>query len=217
MATCLAIVPGTNRAKAHANAILEARYPGEEGGTAIAETLAGINNPAGRLPVTFYKGVEQLPDSADYSMQNRTYRSFSGEPLYPFGFGLSYSRFEYNGLKLSTRNLKAGDSLHVEVDVRNSSKISGDEIVQVYLNFPPMAGAPLRALRGFQRIHLVAGKSRHLRFVLDPRDLSFVNEAGARSMSTGRYVVTVGGGQPGMASASAQAAFQINGEWALPE
>jgi len=206
-----------NWAKAHANAILEAWYPGEEGGTAIAETLAGINNPAGRLPVTFYKGVEQLPDFADYSMQNRTYRYFSGEPLYPFGFGLSYSRFEYNGLKLSTRNLKAGDSLDVEVDVRNSSKISGDEVVQVYLNFPPMAGAPLRALRGFQRIHLVAGKSRHLRFMLDPRDLSFVNEAGARLMSTGRYVVTVGGGQPGMATTSAQAAFQINGEWALPE
>jgi beta-glucosidase len=206
-----------NWAKEHANAILEAWYPGEEGGTAIAETLAGINNPAGRLPVTFYKGIEQLPAFADYSMKNRTYRYFHGEPLYPFGFGLSYSRFEYNGLKLSAENLSAGESLELEVDVRNNSKIPGDEIVQSYLDFPPMPGAPLRALRGFQRIHLAAGESRRVRFKLSPRDLSFVNEAGVRSMSAGRYVVTLGGSQPGMPPTQPQAAFQINGESILPE
>jgi beta-glucosidase len=206
-----------NWAKEHANAILEAWYPGEEGGTAIAETLAGINNPAGRLPVTFYKGIEQLPAFADYSMKNRTYRYFHGEPLYPFGFGLSYSRFEYKGLKLSAENLSAGESLELEVDVRNNSKIPGDEIVQSYLDFPPMPGAPLRALRGFQRIHLAAGESRRVRFKLSPRDLSFVNEAGVRSMSAGRYVVTLGGSQPGMPPTQPQATFQINGESILPE
>jgi len=206
-----------NWAKGHANAILEAWYPGEEGGTAVAETLSGLNNPAGRLPITFYRGVEQLPAFGDYSMQNRTYRYFHDEPLYPFGFGLSYSRFEYHGLMLSTENLSAGESLQVEVDVRNSSQIPGDEIVQVYLNFPPIAGAPLRALRGFRRIHLAAGESRHLRFLLDPRDLSFVNQAGVRSMNAGKYLVTVGGGLPDMVLTNAQAAFQINGGWILPE
>ena len=206
-----------NWASEHANAILEACYPGEEGGIAIAETLAGTNNPAGRLPVTFYKGTDQLPAFDDYSMQNRTYRYFQGEPLYPFGFGLSYSRFEYNGLKLSTENLSAGESLEVEVDVRNSSQIPGDEIIQAYLDFPPIPGAPLRALRAFERIHLAACESRHVRLKLTPRDLSYVNPTGVRLMNTGRYVVTIGGGQPGTLPTQPQAAFQINGESILPE
>src|SRR3984957_4487062 len=110
-----------NWANENANAILDAWYSGEEGGTAIAQTLAGVNNPAGRLPVTFYKGVEQLPPFEDYSMKNRTYRYFEGQPLYPFGFGLSYSKFAYSDLKLSTEQLNAGDSLSAEADVKNIS------------------------------------------------------------------------------------------------
>ena len=206
-----------NWANEHANAILEAWYAGEEGGTAIAETLAGVNNPAGRLPVTFYKGVEQLPPFEDYAMSNRTYRYFSGTPLYPFGYGLSYSKFSYSGLKLSSDQPKAGDPLVVEVDVRNASEKDGDEVTELYLTFPKLAGAPLRALRGFSRVHVGAGESRHLKMTLDPRDLSYVNESGDRLVGAGDYTVTVGGGQPGTPAAQVESHFSIQGEMRLPE
>jgi beta-glucosidase len=206
-----------NWANDHANAILDAWYSGEEGGTAIAQTLAGINNPAGRLPVTFYKGVEQLPEFEDYSMKNRTYRYFSGEPLYPFGYGLSYSTFEYSGLKLWSSELQAGDPLTVEVDVKNKSKRAGDEVVELYLNFPKTPGAPLRALRAFRRIHLNAGEQQNVKFVLQPRDLSYVNDAGDRLVAAGTYVITVGGGQPGTTAAKADGHLSIRGEQKLPE
>ncbi len=203
-------------ASEHANAILQAWYPGEEGGVAIAQTLAGENNPAGRLPVTFYKGVEQLPDFTDYSMANRTYRYFSGEPLYPFGFGLSYSTFAYSGLELSSRTIAAGEPLQLKVDVMNTSARDGDEVVQVYLRFPKLAGAPRHALRGFSRVHLRAGESRSVRFDLGDRDLSFVDEAGARKVGAGAYGISVGGGQPGRAAPFAEADFTITGERVLP-
>jgi len=205
-----------NWANDHASAILEAWYAGEEGGTAIAETLAGGNNPAGRLPVTFYKGVEQLPPFDDYALKNRTYRYFTGQPLYPFGYGLSYSTFTYSGLKLN-QTLQAGDPLAVEVDVKNTSQRTGDETVELYLGFPKLAGAPLRALRAFTRIHLDAGEQRHLTLNLPPRDLSYVNEAGDRLISAGDYVVTVGGGQPGTTAAQAESRLSIHGEQQLPE
>jgi len=206
-----------NWADDHANAILEAWYPGEEGGTAIAQTLAGANNPAGRLPITFYKGVEQLPDFEDYSMKNRTYRYFTGTPLYPFGYGLSYSKFEFSGLKLSNPQLPAGDSLDVDVDLRNTSQQAGDEVVELYLTFPKLPGAPLRALRGFTRVHLEGGEQRHVRLQLQPRDLSYVNEAGDRLISAGDYLITVGGGQPGTPAAKADAHLTICGQEKLPE
>jgi beta-glucosidase len=207
-----------NWAAEHANAIVEAWYSGEEGGAAIAETLAGVNNPAGRLPVTFYKGVEQLPDFTDYSMKARTYRYFQGQPLYPFGFGLSYSKFEYGNVKLSgTPSIDAGSLLHVEADVKNVSGPAGDEVVQVYLTFPPLPGAPIRALRGFQRVHIEAGATRHVQFTLEPRDLSMVNEAGDRVVAAGSYRLSVGGGQPGTSAAVATAEFTIAGEQKLPE
>jgi len=206
-----------NWANDHANAILDAWYAGEEGGTAIAQTLAGVNNPAGRLPVTFYKGVEQLPDFEDYSMKSRTYRYFAGRPLYPFGFGLSYSNFEYSNLKLSNPKLQAGNPLTVEVDVRNTGKLRGDEVVEVYLTFPKVPGAPLRALRGFTRVHLDAAEQRHIALQLQPRDLSYVNEAGDRLVSSGDYVITVGGGQPGTAAEHVEAHLVISGEQKLPE
>jgi beta-glucosidase len=206
-----------NWANDHANAILEAWYSGEEGGTAIAQTLAGINNPGGRLPVTFYKGVEQLPEFEDYAMKNRTYRYFGGQPLYPFGYGLSYSKFEYNNLKLSNPELDPGSPLIVDVDVKNTSQRAGDEVVELYVNFPKLAGAPLRALRGFTRIHVGAGEVRHVKLTLQPRDLSFVNGAGDRMVAAGEYVITAGGGQPGTAAAQADARLTIRGEQKLPE
>jgi len=206
-----------NWANDHANAILDAWYSGEEGGTAIAETLAGVNNPAGRLPVTFYKGTEQLPEFEDYNMKNRTYRYFTGEPLYPFGYGMSYSTYEYSGLKLSNSPLQAGSPVDVDVDVKNASKRDGDEVVQVYISFPKLAGAPLKALRGFTRVHLKAGEQQHVKLTLSPRDLSYVNEAGDRFVSTGDYLITVGGGQPGTQAAHAETHLAIQGEQKLPE
>jgi beta-glucosidase len=206
-----------NWANDHANAIVDAWYSGEEGGTAIAQTLAGINNPGGRLPVTFYKGVEQLPEFEDYTMKNRTYRYFSGQPLYPFGYGLSYSKFEYSNLKLSSLELEAGSPLTVDVDVKNLSPRAGDEVVELYVSFPKVPGAPLRALRGCQRIHVDAGKLQHVKLTLQPRDLSYVNEAGNRMVGAGDYVITTGGGQPGTGAAHTDAKLIIRGEQKLPE
>ena len=206
-----------NWANDHANAILDAWYSGEEGGTAIAQTLAGENNPAGRLPVTFYKGTEQLPDFEDYSMKNRTYRYFTGQPLYPFGYGLSYSNFEYSGIKLSSPELQAGNPLDVDIDVKNTGKRDGDEVVELYISFPKIAGAPMKALRGFTRVHVKAGEQQHARLTLSPRDLSYVNEAGDRFVGSGDYLITVGGGQPGTDAAHAEAHLTVQGEQKLPE
>ena len=157
-----------NWAKDHANAILESWYAGEEGGAAIAETISGKNNPAGRLPVTFYTGVNQLPPFEDYAMKNRTYRYFDGTPLYPFGYGLSYTTFSFSDLKLSTSSLNAGDPLNVEATVTNKGKIPGDEVAELYLSFPKVPGAPNIALRGFQRVHLDPGASQKLQFTSRP-------------------------------------------------
>jgi beta-glucosidase len=206
-----------NWAKEHADAIVDGWYSGEEGGTAVAQTLAGTNNPAGRLAVTFYKGVDQLPAFEDYAMKNRTYRYFPGQPLYPFGYGLSYSKFEYDNLKLSSAALKAGDSLSVDADVRNTSPREGDEVVELYLSFPSSPVAPRCALRGFRRIHIGAGGTQHVHFLLDARDLSEVNEKGDRIVAGGAYRVIVGGGQPGTAAPQAEAGFKIKGKRPLPD
>jgi beta-glucosidase len=206
-----------NWANQHASAIVDAWYSGEEGGTAIAQVLAGTYNPAGRLPVTFYKSVEQLPEFDDYSMKNRTYRYFTGEPLYGFGHGLSYTTFEYGGMKLSNASLPAGEPLDVEVDVKNTGKHDGDEVAELYISFPKLPGAPLKALRGFSRVHVKAGEQKHVKLALTPRDLSYVNEAGDRFVSTGDYLITVGGGQPGSGAPHAEAHLMIQGEQKLPE
>jgi beta-glucosidase len=206
-----------NWAEQNANAILEAWYSGEEGGTAIAETLTGKNNPAGRLPVTFYKSVDQLPAFEDYAMKNRTYRYFIGTPLYPFGYGLSYSKFSYSGLRLSRNKLQAGDTLGASVEVTNTSARDGDEIVELYLQFPDVPGAPHVALRGFQRVHLSGGEHKRVRFTLSARDLSIVEESGQRIVAPGSYRIIVGGGQPGTASPLVSSPFVVRGEQQLPD
>ena len=208
---------GVNWEKAHANAILEAWYSGEEGGAAIAETLSGKNNPAGRLPVTFYKDVHQLPHFEDYSMKGRTYRYFEGEPLWPFGYGLSYTTFSYSDLTLPSATINAGDPLDASVNVTNTGKVAGDEVVQLYLKFPDVAGAPIRALRGFQRVHLEPGASQKVEFHLSPRDLSMVTDLGDIIVAQGKYTVSVGGGQPGTGAPSVSGNFEVNGQLMLPE
>jgi len=206
-----------NWEKEHASAILESWYSGEEGGTAIAETLSGKNNPAGRLPVTFYTGIDQLPHFEDYSMGNRTYRYFHGKPLYPFGHGLSYTTFAYSNLSLPKNALENGQSLQAEVTVANTGKVAGDEVVQLYLSFPSMAGAPLRALRGFKRIHLNAGQEERVSFDLSPRDLGMVSEAGEPMIAEGKYTVSIGGGQPDTGAPAIAGSFEVKTRVALPE
>jgi beta-glucosidase len=201
-----------NWAEEHAAAILDAWYPGEEGGTAIAETLAGDNNPGGRLPITFYSSLDQLPPFEDYSMQNRTYRYFHGKPLYVFGYGLSYSSFSYSNFMLSSESVEAGQSLTVQVDVRNASEIAGDEVVELYIEYPPSVSAPIRALKGFSRVHLVPSETRHVTFTLGPRDLSLVTEKGEHVVEPGIYTVLVSGSQPATGAAGVQARFRITGE-----
>jgi beta-glucosidase len=205
-----------NWAKEHANAILDAWYPGEEGGAAVAQTLSGKNNPAGRLPVTFYTGVSQLPPFDDYSMQGRTYRYFTGTPLYPFGYGLSYTKFSYSGLTVPA-TVTAGSPLVVEVTVKNIGLRTGDEVVQLYLSFPDIPGAPLKALRGFKRVHLEAGSSLRVRFELNSRDMSMVTEAGEPIVAQGKYTVSVGGGQPNTGAPAATGRFKVQGTIMLPE
>jgi beta-glucosidase len=160
---------------AHANAILQSWYPGQQGGNAVAETLLGINNPAGRLPVTFYRGTEDLPDFNNYEMANRTYKYFKGAPLYPFGHGLSYTSFAYS--KMSVKK-DANGVLHVSVQVKNTGKMDGDEVVQLYA-VAPESSSPreCEALCGFERIHLKAGESRKVTFTIAPADLRRWSEA----------------------------------------
>jgi len=208
---------GVNWEKAHANAVLESWYSGEEGGAAIAETLSGKNNPAGRLPVTFYKDVHQLPHFEDYSMKGRTYRYFEGEPLWPFGYGLSYTTFGYANLSLPNTPFSAGDPLDASVTVTNTGKLAGDEVVQLYLKFPDVPGAPIRALRGFQRVHLEPGASQKVEFHLNPRDLNMVTEAGDIIVPQGKYTLSVGGGQPGTGAPSSSGDFEIKGQVILSE
>ncbi len=204
-----------NWANEHAAAILEAWYPGEEGGTAVADLLSGDYNPSGRLPVTFYKSLAQLPPYASYSMFGRTYRYSAEQPLYPFGFGLSYSSFSYSDLAVSDLadspksdgvglplpppdfTQTAGDApVYVSVRVKNNSTISGDEVVQLYISHPGVDGAPLHALAGFKRIHLEAGSFQFLSFVLTPRELSIVDPSGHRLVPAGPVEIWIGGCQP---------------------
>ena len=208
---------GVNWEKAHAAAILESWYSGEEGGSAIAQTLSGKNNPAGRLPVTFYKDAKQLPSFEDYSMQGRTYRYFRGEPLWPFGYGLSYTKFQYGALTVPQAPINAGDPLNLAVTVTNTGAVAGDEVVQLYLKFPDVPGAPVRALRGFQRIHLAPAASQKVEFHLERRDLSMVTDSGDIIVAQGQYTVSVGGGQPDTGAAGSAARFSVAGQLTLPE
>jgi beta-glucosidase len=185
-----------NWVQQQASAILEAWYPGEEGGTAVADILSGDFNPAGRLPVTFYKSVAQLPPFGSYGMRGRTYRYFTEQPLYPFGFGLSFSSFSYSGAKVSADQIPADSLVSLSVRVTNTSSVPGDEVVQLYLSHPGVDGAPIRSLAGFQRIHLAASASQDVSFTLRDRDLSLVDENGVRRIIPGPVDVWIGGGQP---------------------
>lgn len=181
-------------------AILNAWYGGQHAGTAIADVLFGDYNPAGRLPVTFYASDKDLPDFNSYDMKGRTYRYFTGKPLYPFGYGLSYSSFNYDGFTLPATHTK-GKSLKVQVRVTNTGSREGEEVVQLYVTHTGKTEtAPLRALKGFQRIKLKAGASATVQFTLSPNMLSVVNKDGKLVQPTERVQISVGGGQPNVAN-----------------
>jgi beta-glucosidase len=203
-----------NWAAHSADAILEAWYPGEEGGTAIAETLAGGNNPAGRLPLTFYASTDQLPAFEDYSMAHRTYRYFDGKPLYPFGYGLSYTTFAYTNLKVP-HEVQAGDPIQVEAEVKNTGSAAGDEVVELYLTQPKGFETPQRELAAFRRIHLDAGASAHVGLNLNPRSIAQVDEKGTRVILPGTYTISLGGSQP--TDATQTATITITGQKELPK
>jgi len=183
-------------AKQHAAAIVQAWYPGQAGGQAVAQVVTGQANPGGRLPLTFYASVKDLPPFDDYSMKGRTYRYFEGTPVYPFGFGLTYTSFAYAPLKIAVAKNGAEHGATVTAQVTNTGQREGDEVVQLYLKPPAFEGAPRHALRSFQRVSLKAGETRRVVFRLSPRDLSFVTRDGRRQLMAGQYGVVVGSGQP---------------------
>ncbi len=195
--------------KRNADAIIQAWYPGQAGGTAIARVLAGAVDPAGRLPVTFYASAADLPPFADYSMRGRTYRYYTGTPVYPFGYGLSYTTFAYAPLEVR-RDGPEDNGVTVIATVKNTGRRAGDAVAELYLRFPQAPGVPRIALRGFQRVRLAPGKSRKVVFHLTPRNLSSVSEQGERRVLPGRYLVSVGGGQPGTGVPVATTTFKLS-------
>jgi beta-glucosidase len=187
-----------NWADSNVPAIVQAWYPGEEGGAAIADVLFGDYNPAGRLPVTFYKSVDQLPPFESYAMDGRTYRFFSGQPLYPFGHGLSYTKFKYSGFRVSSPRVAPGDSVIVSATVENSGPREGDEVVQLYItDVQASVRVPIRSLAGIERVHLQPGERRVVNFKIDPRQLAVITNDGRTVVEPGEFRVTIGGKQPG--------------------
>jgi beta-glucosidase len=204
-------------AKDNANAILEAWYPGQSGGLAVANVLSGKISPAGRLPLTFYRSVDDLPPFEDYRMEGRTYRYFTGTAVYPFGYGLGYTTFGYAPVQVAPAAGGAQNGIRVTTEVSNTGARAGDEVAELYINFPDQPGAPKVALRGFQRIQLGPGERRTVTFNLSPRDLSAVTAEGHREVMPGSYRVTVGSGQPGTGVPGESATFATTTAVALPE
>ena len=197
-------------------AILQSWYPGQFGGTAIADVLFGDYNPAGRLPVTFYKSVDQLPPFDDYTMEGHTYRYFRGEPLYPFGYGLSFTNFKYSNLKLPG-TVKAGANVPVSVDVQNTGALAGDEVAQLYIT-DSAASVPvaIRSLAGVNRVNLKPGERRTLSFTLTPRQMSVIDNKGNRVIEPGDFAISVGGKQPGfVGSADAKTTGTASGKFTV--
>ena len=189
-------------------AIINACYGGQVAGQAIADVIFGDYNPAGRLPVTFYRSVEDLPDFEEYSMKNRTYRYFTGTPVYPFGYGLSYTTFQYTSLDVVP--VAGNQSCTVKATVTNTGNRAGDEVVQLYLANKRDFVTPIRSLKGFKRIHLKPGESQTVEFTLTQEDLSVVSPSGGLTPVKGNVSISVGGGQPSEAAVANQTCVQKN-------
>ncbi len=201
-----------NYAEANMDAILSAGYPGQEGGNAVADVLFGDYNPAGRLPVTYYKSVEQLPAFENYDMEGRTYRYFRKDPLFPFGFGLSYTHFTYSDMSVPSV-MKMGENIKVSVKVTNAGDRDGDEVVQLYLTDEKASTPrPIRQLEGFKRISLKKGESQIVTFELEPRQLSMINKEDKQVVEPGYFTIAIGGEQPGFTgTANAETTETLSG------
>ena len=199
-----------------AKAVLQAWYGGEAGGQAIGEVLTGTVNPSGRLPVTFYRSLDDLPPFSEYGMRNRTYRYFTGKPEYAFGHGLSYARFGYSALAVAP-TLRAGREASVAVTVRNEGAVAGEEVAQLYIQPVGRPELPARSLKGFDRVKLAPGEARQLRFTLTPRDLAFADAAGVMRVTAGRYRIWVGGGQEGTGAPGVAMEVRVTGNQAMPK
>lgn len=198
-----------NWASDNTDAIISAGYPGQQGGNAVADVLIGDYNPSGRLPVTYYASVDQLPPFEEYDMKDRTYRYFTGQPLYPFGYGLSYTSFAYSGLEIPGE-IVAGEQLEIKVKVTNTGKLQGEEVVQLYLTDEKASTPrPIRQLEDFTRISLKPGETGTVSFKLDPRQLSIINDKEQRVIEPGWFSVAVGGKQPGFTGKADAATTQV--------
>jgi beta-glucosidase len=191
-------------------AIVQQFYPGQAGGTALAAMLFGDDSPSGRLPVTVYKALGQLPAFDDYRMAGRTYRFFDRKPLYPFGFGLSYTNFAYSDLTLDHNTLPTGEPLHVEATVTNNGPRAGAEVVQVYVRRERASvPVPVRELAGMRRVFLKQGESETVRFTLDAVRFAVFDEDGSSRVEPGPVTVSVGGSQPDETSLAMGAAVPV--------
>ena len=180
-----------------ASAVLQAWYPGEEGGHAVASIIFGRSNPSGRLPVTFYRSTEELPDFKDYSMKGRTYKYMEGDALYPFGFGLSYTTFDYSGLSLNSGRIRAGESIECSVTIKNSGKYDGYEVAQLYLkDMEASTEIPRWQLNGIKCVYLKSGEEKTVKFTLTPRQMAMVDDLGNIILEPGKFRIYVGGSQP---------------------
>ncbi len=207
-----------NWADEHVQAIVQAWYPGAEGGKAVASLIFGEFSPSGRLPVTFYRTSEELPDFFDYSMKNRTYRYMENEALYPFGYGLSYSKFEYGEMYIDRSKLNTGEAFNCRVTVRNAGKCEADEIVQLYLeDAEASVEVPKRQLSGIKRIHLLPGEATDVSFTISPRQMALIDNDGRCILEPGMFNVYVSGNQPDRRSLeltgnkTARGSFELNG------
>ena len=198
----IAIVTGgspMNLAEVHeiADAVLLVWYPGEEGGNAVADVVFGKTSPSGRLPITFPKSLDQLPDYEDYSMVGRTYKYMTAEPLYPFGFGLSYSAVEYSDLKLSSNTIRKGGEVKASISLKNTGSFDVDEIVQLYITDQEASvRVPLFDLKGIQRVSLKAEETQQVTFSISTEMLQLIDEAGNSKLEKGEFTISVGGSLP---------------------
>ncbi|WP_370584375.1 glycoside hydrolase family 3 C-terminal domain-containing protein [Novosphingobium sp. ES2-1] len=204
-------------ARDNADALVEAWYPGQAGGLAVANVLTGKTNPSGRLPLTFYKDTADLPAFTDYSMKGRTYRYFTGKPVYGFGYGLSYTTFGYGPAKVDPVGGSTANGIRVTTQVTNTGAREGEEVVQAYLRFPDQPGAPRVALRGIQRVSLKPGESKAVTLELSPRDLSAVRPDGVRQVFAGTYRLNLGGGQPDSGLPGTETTFSVDRVVDLPK
>lgn len=201
----------------YADALLYTWYPGEAGGSAVADIIFGNVSPSARTPMTFVKSVEQLPPFEDYSMAGRTYRYMTQEPLYPFGYGLSYTDFQYSNLKCSSK-IKAGEELKVSVKVTNRSDFAGEEVVQLYItDKESTTSTPIRQLAAFSRLHLKSGESQNVTLTVTPEKMSVVTDAIERKIEDGEFYISVGSGQPlPITNSYVDTTFEVLGSTELP-